>query len=193
MTQEKVQVFMTGLAFGESPRWHDGRLWLADWAAHKLIAVDSTSKHEAVRHVPFIPFTFSLDWLPDGRLLVVSGGERPLLREEPDGSLVLHAELSNRYSHWRWWIIRSAPANLFRAGFPFIRLSREGDSSCRPRRLCLLSASLCCLLPLHVASPHFKHAHMMKCGTGGKGEESTSLAVQRRFVLPAAMAGVRCQ
>ena len=95
MTQEKVQVLMTGLAFGESPRWHDGRLWLADWAAHKIIAVDSTSKHEVVRHVPFIPFTFSLDWLPDGRLLVVSGGDRPLLREEPDGSLVLQAELSN--------------------------------------------------------------------------------------------------
>jgi hypothetical protein len=35
------------------------------------------------------------------------------------------------------------------------------------------------------------HAHMMKCGTGGKGEESTSLAVHRRLVLPAAMAGGR--
>src|ERR1700737_4257848 len=25
------QTFMTGLVFGESPRWHDERLWLADW------------------------------------------------------------------------------------------------------------------------------------------------------------------
>ena len=26
------EVLMTGIAFGESPRWHDGRLWFADWA-----------------------------------------------------------------------------------------------------------------------------------------------------------------
>ncbi len=35
-----VQILMTGLALGESPRWHDGRLWFADWGAQELIAVD---------------------------------------------------------------------------------------------------------------------------------------------------------
>jgi len=24
------KTLMTGIAFGESPRWHDGRLWFAD-------------------------------------------------------------------------------------------------------------------------------------------------------------------
>ncbi|MGH3660080.1 MAG: SMP-30/gluconolactonase/LRE family protein, partial [Micromonosporaceae bacterium] len=33
-------------------------------------------------------------WLPDGRLLVVAGPERRLLRQEPDGSLVDHADVS---------------------------------------------------------------------------------------------------
>jgi hypothetical protein len=28
-----LQVLLTGLSFGESPRWHDGRLWVCDWAA----------------------------------------------------------------------------------------------------------------------------------------------------------------
>jgi hypothetical protein len=42
------------------------------------------------------------------------------------------------YSHWIWWIIRFSPANSFRAGLLRIRLSREDDSSCRPRRRCLL-------------------------------------------------------
>jgi sugar lactone lactonase YvrE len=37
---------------------------------------------------------FSIDWLPDGRLLVVSGQEGLLLRREADGSLVTHADLS---------------------------------------------------------------------------------------------------
>ena len=43
-----------------------------------------------------IPTTvpFSIDWLPDGRLLVVSGREALLLRQEPDGSLVTHADLT---------------------------------------------------------------------------------------------------
>jgi sugar lactone lactonase YvrE len=38
-------------------------------------------------------FPFCIDWLPDGRLLVVSGREGLLMRREPDGSLVTHADL----------------------------------------------------------------------------------------------------
>jgi sugar lactone lactonase YvrE len=34
-----------------------------------------------------------IDFLPDGRLLVVDSAQRRLLRREPDGSLVTHAEL----------------------------------------------------------------------------------------------------
>ena len=30
------RILLTGLAFGESPRWHDDRLWLADWGAGEL-------------------------------------------------------------------------------------------------------------------------------------------------------------
>ena len=33
-------------------------------------------------------------WLPDGRLLVVSMRDRRVLRREPDGTLVVHADLS---------------------------------------------------------------------------------------------------
>jgi sugar lactone lactonase YvrE len=35
-----------------------------------------------------------LGWLPDGRLLVVSMRDRKVLRREPDGTLVTHADLS---------------------------------------------------------------------------------------------------
>ena len=34
-----------------------------------------------------------IDFLPDGRLLVASSANRQLLRREPDGSLVPHADL----------------------------------------------------------------------------------------------------
>lgn len=34
----QVQTLLTGLAFGESPRWHEGRLWVADWGAQEILA-----------------------------------------------------------------------------------------------------------------------------------------------------------
>jgi sugar lactone lactonase YvrE len=43
---------------------------------------------------------FCIDWLPDGRLLVVSGPEALLLRREPDGSLVTYADLSRLAKGW---------------------------------------------------------------------------------------------
>jgi sugar lactone lactonase YvrE len=60
-----VKTLMTGLALGESPRWHDGRLWLSDWGAQELIAVDLEGRSEVIAHVPSFPF--SIDWLLDGR------------------------------------------------------------------------------------------------------------------------------
>ena len=36
----EVQILLTGLAMGESPRWHEGRLWFSDWGAQEIIAVD---------------------------------------------------------------------------------------------------------------------------------------------------------
>lgn len=90
-----LQTLLKDIAFGESPRWHDGRLWFADWLAHEIIAVDTEGKSEVVIRVPFSSFPFSIDWLPDGRLLIVSSSDRPLLRREPDGTLVSHADLSS--------------------------------------------------------------------------------------------------
>jgi sugar lactone lactonase YvrE len=82
---------MTGIAFGESPRWHDGRLWFSDWGAHQVIAVDPGGHPEVVVSVPSFPLC--IDFLPDGRLLLVSSDTRQLLCREPDGSLAVRAEL----------------------------------------------------------------------------------------------------
>jgi sugar lactone lactonase YvrE len=86
------KVLLTGLVLGESPRWHDGRLWFSDWGAQEIIAVDLDGHSEVIVRVPSFPFC--IDWLPDGRLLVVSARDRSLLRRELDGSLVTHAGLS---------------------------------------------------------------------------------------------------
>jgi sugar lactone lactonase YvrE len=93
-------VLLTGLVIGESPRWHDGRLWLSNWGAQEVVAVDLEGRSEVMLRVSTTA-PFSVDWLPDGRLLVVSGPECEVLREEADGSLVTHADLT-RLSQYPW-------------------------------------------------------------------------------------------
>jgi len=95
----QLHTLMTGIAFGESPRWHEGRLWFSDWGAQEVVAVDLEGKSEVIVRVPSFPFC--IDWLPDGRLLIVSGGDGLLLRREPDGSLVTHAALTG-LAQYKW-------------------------------------------------------------------------------------------
>ncbi len=94
----ELQLLLDGLAFGESPRWHEARLWLADWGAEELITVDHDGGSDVVFRVQSFPFC--IDWLPDGRLLVVHSRDRLLLRQEPDGSLVTHADLGPIADGW---------------------------------------------------------------------------------------------
>ncbi|QKC97620.1 SMP-30/gluconolactonase/LRE family protein [Mesorhizobium sp. NZP2298] len=88
----KARLITEGLAFGESPRWHDGRLWVCNWGTGEIIAVDADGNREVMLTVQ-ADLPYSIDWLPDGRLLIVSGREGLLLRQEADGGLVTHADL----------------------------------------------------------------------------------------------------
>ena len=77
---------------GESPRWHENRLWFSDWGAREIGAVDLDGNREVVVRTRF-EFPFCIDWLRDGRLLIISGRDSCLLRRDLDGSLVTHADL----------------------------------------------------------------------------------------------------
>jgi sugar lactone lactonase YvrE len=96
---QTLQVLLSDLVFPESPRWADGRLWVSDWGAHEVIAVDLEGKTEVIARAPSFPMC--IDRLPDGRLLIVSASDGLLLRREPDGSLVTHAELTGLADH-KW-------------------------------------------------------------------------------------------
>jgi len=93
----ELQTLMTGLAFGESPRWHEDRLWFSDMGAGEVVAVDLEGKSEVIARVPAMPM--GLGWLPDGPLLIVSARDGLLLRLDPDGSLVTHADLTGLTGH----------------------------------------------------------------------------------------------
>ena len=88
----ELRTLLTGITFGEQPRWHEDRLWFSDWGTQQVIALDLEGNREVILGAPSFPCC--VDWLPDGRLLLVSARDGLLLRREPDGSLVTHADLT---------------------------------------------------------------------------------------------------
>src|SRR3954451_5346924 len=85
------QVLLDGLGIPESPRWHDGRLWFSNWGPGEIVAVDLDRNSEVMGRGAD-GAGWATGWLPDG-LMLVTGPE--LVRVEPDGSRVVHADLSD--------------------------------------------------------------------------------------------------
>jgi sugar lactone lactonase YvrE len=90
-TPAEAQRLLGNLVIGESPRWHENRLWFANWGTGEIIAADVDGRSEIVGEgAPGLGW--SIDWLPDCHLLITGTG---LMRKEPDGSMVNHADLSS--------------------------------------------------------------------------------------------------
>jgi len=131
-----VTVIAQGIYLGESPRWHEGRLWFTDWVAEKLFAIGRGGEKEVMAEIASLPF--SIDWLPDGRLLVVNARRNLLQRREPDGRFVTHADLSGLSEYGCNEIVVAPGGNIYvnnvNFDFPggefqpgFIALVREGS------------------------------------------------------------------
>jgi sugar lactone lactonase YvrE len=84
---------ISGLHFGEGPRWHNGRLQVSDFYQHAVLSIGTDGSCHAVAEVAGQPS--GAGWLPDGRALVVSMTDRRVLRQETDGTWVTHAELGH--------------------------------------------------------------------------------------------------
>ncbi|HEX7066944.1 MAG TPA: SMP-30/gluconolactonase/LRE family protein [Candidatus Limnocylindria bacterium] len=86
-----AEVLLAGFGMGESPRWHDGRLWFASWGSDEIVAVDADGTSQVIgRGGGGAGWAFG--WLPDGRMLVTG---RELMQVEPDGTRVRHADLGD--------------------------------------------------------------------------------------------------
>jgi len=88
-----VEILCAGYGLVESPRWHGGRLWFSDWTGGRIVAVDDAGASEVVVEHRSLPMCF--DFLPDGRLVLVSNQHRELLTLEGDGLLAHYADLSS--------------------------------------------------------------------------------------------------
>ncbi|RZT13518.1 sugar lactone lactonase YvrE [Kribbella sp. VKM Ac-2569] len=84
-----MKLLLDGLAFPEGARWHDGRLWFCHWIEQQIVAVDADGKTESFEAPVERLMGWSVDWLPDGRMLTT--GDK-LRRYEPDGSITVLAE-----------------------------------------------------------------------------------------------------
>jgi sugar lactone lactonase YvrE len=126
----RAQLLLTGLGFGESPRWHEDRLWFSNWGTQEVVAVELAGNREVTARVP-TSIPYCIDWLPDGRLLVVSGQEGLLLRQEPDGRLVTHTDLTG-LSKGPWnEIVVDGRGNIYVNGAPGIIAVIAADGRAR--------------------------------------------------------------
>jgi sugar lactone lactonase YvrE len=122
----KPEVLLTGLGLGESPRWHGGRLWFANWGTGEIRTVDLDGRSDVAGRVETL-VPYSIDWLPDGRMLVVSGQERLLLRQEADGSLVTHADLNGLGEIFNELVV-DARGNAYVNGANIVLVTPEGEA-----------------------------------------------------------------
>ncbi len=97
LTEVEATTLVDGRYFCEGPRWHDGRVWFSDFYAHEIcsVGIDGDVRTEIDAATLGDERPSGLGWLPDGRLLFVAMLARKVLRREPDGSVVEHADLGD--------------------------------------------------------------------------------------------------
>lgn len=78
VSSSSFTTLVSGLAFPESPRWHQGQLWFVEKRGGAVRCGPESGPFDPVLTVAAGPG--GIDWTPDGDLLVVATSTRQLLR-----------------------------------------------------------------------------------------------------------------
>src|SRR3954447_21217060 len=92
MGERQLRPLVEGGSFFEGPRWHEGRWWVSDFYRHTVFAIDAVGTETPVLEVAGRPS--GLGFMPDGSLLAVSMTDQRLIRCTSDGTVSVHADLS---------------------------------------------------------------------------------------------------
>jgi len=109
-----MEVFATGVAMGESPRWHEGRLWVCDWMAGEVLSFGETGERRVELTMSGLPF--SVDWLPDGRTVLTS--VEGVVTTDSNGTLTAYGAMGQSWNE----IVVDPNGNVFvnTIGFDFM-------------------------------------------------------------------------
>jgi sugar lactone lactonase YvrE len=124
-----ARVVREGLAFGEDPRWHDGRLWYSDFYRHGVYSMN-TAGDERLEHV-VQGQPSGLGWLPDGDLLCVSMLDHQVLRFH-DREASLFCDISPYCGFWANDMVTSTAGVSYVGNFGFdldVMLRDEGAAA----------------------------------------------------------------
>jgi sugar lactone lactonase YvrE len=102
---------MDGILLGESPRWHDGKLWFADWVGQRLYTLTEDGRSAIEAEIASLPF--SIDWLADGTLLVVHAAAKELQQREANGRFTRLADLSHLSDYGSNEIVVDGRGNIY--------------------------------------------------------------------------------
>ncbi len=97
MANYTLETLADDFVFLEGPRWHGNQLWLSDMWAHTVYTLTEAGKRTKVADFPQRPS--GINFLPDGRVVVVSMADRKLMLVAADGALTQYADLSGMVSH----------------------------------------------------------------------------------------------
>lgn len=139
MAKYTLETLADGFVFLEGPRWHDNRLWLSDMRAETVYTVSETGKRTAIANVPQHPS--GINFLPDGRVVVVSMQDRKLMLVEASGKLSEYVDLSNMVSNDINDSVCDADGNIYVGNFGYDLL---GGAAAQPADLIMVTPQRQC-------------------------------------------------
>jgi sugar lactone lactonase YvrE len=87
----EVSIVADARGLVESPRWHQGQFWFADWSAGEILSIDDQGACQVRARAPAPPLCF--DFAADEEMLIVSAAQGLLLKQHASGEVANFARL----------------------------------------------------------------------------------------------------